>query len=272
MTSEFEPIDRLTKDLRKASATLNESEARYLVDQYYVLQDARIRAQGQIRSMSETKEPHEVLVWFGNNASTLENQIKSALKKFSEGRRPGRWLMAQYGIGPVISAGLLAHIDIKKAKSAGAIWRYAGLDPTVKWEKGQKRPWNAELKVLAWKASDSFKKFSNKDECFYGKIYRERKTQEVKRNSEFLFKDQAAQVLVNKNYRRDTKAKAAYENGQLPDGHLDARAMRYASKIFLSHLHHVMWICEFNTNPPKPFVIEHMGHIDMIQPPNWPVE
>lgn len=270
----MEPIDRLTKDLRNASKTLDKAEARYLVDQYYVLQDARIRAEGQIRAMSETKEPHEVLVWFGDNARTLENQIKAALKKFSESSRPGRWLLAQHGIGPVISAGLLAHIDINKAKVAGAIWRYAGLDPTVKWEKGKKRPWNAELKVLAWKAGDSFKKFSNDEKCFYGKIYREKKALEVRRNGDFLFKDQAETILKDKNFRRDTKAKAAYQNGQLPDAHLDMRAIRYTSKIFLSHLHNVMWICEYNTEPPVPFAFAIQGHDirHKIEIPNWPVD
>jgi hypothetical protein len=56
-------------------------------------------------------------------------------------RTPGRWL--------------LARIDIVKAPTAGHIWRYAGLDPTVRWNKGEKRPWNAGLKVLCcpWRGS-----------------------------------------------------------------------------------------------------------------------
>jgi hypothetical protein len=40
-----------------------------------------------------------------------------------------------------LAAGLLAHIDITKAPTAGSIWRYAGLDPSIEWlgrEKARK--------------------------------------------------------------------------------------------------------------------------------------
>ena len=37
------------------------------------------------------------------------------------------------GIGEVISAGLLAHLDVTKARHASGYWRFAGLDPTNDW-------------------------------------------------------------------------------------------------------------------------------------------
>jgi hypothetical protein len=40
-------------------------------------------------------------------------------------------------------------------------------------------------------------------------------------------------------------------------------------KLFVSHLHHVWYWIEFNTLPPKPFVIEHLGHAHVIRPPNF---
>ena len=58
---------------------------------------------------------------------------------------------------------------------ASGIDASAGLDPTVTWGKGERRPWNAELKVLCWKLGDSFVKVSNKEGALYGRIYRERK-------------------------------------------------------------------------------------------------
>jgi len=269
---EMEPISKLTKDLKAAARTLDVEEARYLVDQYYVLQDARIRADGQVRAMTETKEPHEVLLWLGDNAGRLEQSIKAALQKFVEAQRHGRWLLSIYGIGPVIAAGLIAHINIERAATAGSIWRFAGLDPTVTWEKGKKRPWNADLKVLCWKAGESFKKFSNREECFYGHIYRERKAQEIERNRAGMFKDQAAVTLATKRFQRDTTTRTAYEAGLLPDGRLDLRASRYAVKLFLSHLHSVMYEVATGQKPARPYVIEHLGHASMIAPPGWPVE
>jgi len=63
----------------------------------------------------------------------MENQIKRSLDKFTDHHPVGKWMKSIHGIGPVIAAGMLAHIDIEKAPTAGHIWRYAGLDPTVVW-------------------------------------------------------------------------------------------------------------------------------------------
>ena len=126
-------IKRLTKDLKEASRTLSTREARFLVDMYYQMQDQRIRANNQVRSMTESGEPHDVLKWFLAQSEALESSVHRALDAFSDASPVGRWARNQYGIGPVIAAGLLAHIDIEIAITAGKIWRYAGLDSTIKW-------------------------------------------------------------------------------------------------------------------------------------------
>jgi len=167
---ELEPLKRLTKDLRKAAVTLSRAEARYLVDYYYQLQEFRKSSNNQIRSMADTAEPHDVLDWLAQNTATLEKNIKSALDAYTSGDGVGRWSKSIVGIGPVISAGLLAHIDIEKAPTAGHIWRFAGLDPTTTWEKKQKRPWNAQLKTLCWKIGESFVKVTNRKGDIYGHL------------------------------------------------------------------------------------------------------
>lgn len=143
-----EAIRKLTKDEKNAAITLGKAEARFLVDAYYQLQDNRIRSDGQVRSMSKDNEPHATLQWLADMNRTLEESIKSALDAYSGADPVGQWMRAQKGIGPVIAAGFLAHLDITKAETAGAFWSFAGLDPRKTWDKGQKRPWNADLKVL----------------------------------------------------------------------------------------------------------------------------
>jgi len=129
----MEPVTRLTKDLAVAAATLSVREARYLVDAYYTIQDYRIASDAQIREMTKSGEPHDVLKWAAKQYITLESQLKRSLDKWTDNQYMGRWAKAICGIGPVISAGLLAHIDIEKAPTVGHIWRFAGLDPTNKW-------------------------------------------------------------------------------------------------------------------------------------------
>ena len=114
-----------------------------------------------------------------------------ALWPVLHGTGPRLWALA-------IAAGFLAHIDIERAPTVGHIWRFAGLDPTQKWEKKTKRPWNADLKTLCWKLGESFVKVKGNENDIYGKVYEARKAQEVLRNEAGELADQAADVLKNK--------------------------------------------------------------------------
>ena len=267
---ELEPFVRLDKDLKKAATTLTPDEARYLVDAYYQIQGYRIRFGNQIRALSESGEPHDLIRWMYSNTEGLEKNIQSALDKYSKSNVVGKWARSIIGIGPVLAAGLLAHIDITKAPTVGHIWSFAGLNPNASWEKGQKRPWNAELKVICWKIGESFVKVQNNERDVYGKLYVARKAQEQERNAAGAFAEQAA--LLVKKVGKETEAYKAYSQGKLPPAHINERAKRYAVKMFLSHLHWVWYETEYGTLPPKPFVIEHMGHTDLLKPPNWPME
>lgn len=294
-------ITKLSRDLKKASYTLSDDEARFLVDSYYNMQENRIRSASQVRELSKSGEPHEVLVWFENNADTLEQSIKTALDAYSGAHPVGSWARSVVGIGPVTAAGLLAHIDITKAPTAGHIWNFAGLNPSVKWAKGQKRPWNGALKTLCWKIGESFVKTHNNEDAFYGKVYKERKDYEMDRNLAGQLAEQAAAVLATKNIGKDTDAYAWYSGSltrgkaaqllvelkpgaakkaagkpgsgvpMLPPAHIHARAKRAAVKLFLSHLHHVWFTTVNGVEPPRPYALEHLGHAHYLAPPNWPM-
>jgi hypothetical protein len=283
----LDPIIKLTKDLKTAARVLSKQEARYLVDSYYTIQDYRIAVAGQIRSIdmpvfydenhkkrkpteeeiaqyTGEKEPHEVLDWMFDNVELLENQIKNALNAYTDGDVVGTWLKGICGIGPVIAAGLIAHIDIETAPTAGHIWSFAGYNPEAKWEKGKIRPWNAKLKVVCWKAGQSFVKVSNNEKDIYGKLYQQRKALEQANNEAGIFKAQADRILQEKKISKTTDAYKWYIQGKLPPAHIQARAERYAVKIFLSHLHAYWYKHHYGIEPPKPFAIAILGHAHMI--------
>jgi hypothetical protein len=265
MPTNIESISRLTRDMRAASSTLGQMEARYLVDTYYQMQHERITAAHRLRAATESGEPHNTLSFFADQAEMLETQIKSALLPYVKAQAPGPWMVAQKGIGPVIAAGFLSRLELRP--TAGAWWKFCGLDPTVKWEKGQKRPWNAALKRLCWLTGESFVKVSGYDDAFYGKIYRQRKEYETAKNEAGDYAELASLALTTKKYGDTTDAKKHYEAGRLPPARVHMRAARYAVKMFLSHLHHVWHEHETGSPPPKPFVIEHLGHAHHILPP-----
>jgi len=321
-----EVVVRMTRDIAKAAATMSAKEARFLVDQYYIMQDQRKRSNNQVRALGEAKEPNSVLVWLAEQDTVLENQLKRAMDEYTKAHPMGKWMRSIYGIGPVLSAGILAHIDISKCPTAGTIWRFAGLDFSVKWEStketlrilkdpaifpghpdvreliplaaayfGRKeatlirymtdketntvmmtltelakaiarQPWNAKLKVLCWKIGQSFLKFSNEEKCYYGHLYKQRKAYEVQRN-ESGGNVELAKVLILDIENHATEAYKALLKGKLPPGQLDARAQRWAVKIFLSHLHAAWYKVHFKTDPPKPFAIAILGHAHEIPPP-----
>lgn len=255
---------QLQRDLLAAARTMPKQEARYCVDYYYLIQDDRKRAHNQVRQMAT--EPHEILVSLAENSAALEAQIKKWLDAWSDGNPVGVWLKANHGIGPVIASGLLAHIDIQRSPTAGHIWRFAGYDPTVKWEKKTKRPWNADLKMLCWKIGQSFMKFSNADACSYGHVYRDRKAYEIARNDRGDNADAAAQALTEKKFSKTTEAYKHLSEGKLPPAQIDARARRYAVKLFLSHLQLVWFFVEYSRLPASPYAIGHLDHTH-FEPP-----
>lgn len=299
-------LQKLSKDLRKAASTLGAAEARFLVDSYYQLQDFRKASANQTRALNDSEEPHDTVSFFQGQFATVEEQIKKALDEYSASEPMGRWARLHVGIGPVIAAGLSAHIDITKAPTVGHIWRFAGLDPTVRWERGHKRPWNADLKVLCWKIGDSFVKFSGRDDCFYGQIYKQRKLYEIERDDAVQVMPESAVVtasekdatvgtfvldgaattvyeiggkwlhggnakaahdtLQTKNIK-DKETRRLYESAHLPPGRLDLRARRYAVKLFLAHFHEQAYRDHYKTEPPLPYPIAHLQHTHKIESP-----
>lgn len=130
-----ELIQRLDKDLKKSAAGITSNEARFLVDAYYTMQGSRIDLAGKLRSHNQRvdDQPAAVLQWFFDNISRLEKQIALALKYYAENNPTGAKSMTVCGIGPVLAAGLLAHIDMNKAKTPGHIYSFAGYDPRRRW-------------------------------------------------------------------------------------------------------------------------------------------
>ena len=269
-------VDRMKRDIRQAAATLSRSEARYLVDCYYQMQDDRIKAANRLRAMQESGEPHSVIDWLQSQASTLEAQIKGALDVYSRSHPVGEWMRSVKGIGPVLAAGFLANIDITRRNenneiictSAGKLWAYCGLAPgRDKRIKGQKLTFNPSLKRLAFLAGECFKRQAEEDEdAFYRRIYSRRKAYETANSEAGKYRDQA-ELALQKKYGAETVARKFYEQGKLPPGHIDRRSARYAAKLFLAHLFEVMWRHEFGTEPPLPYPIQYLGHVDRILVP-----
>jgi len=295
-----ELINRLNKDLKTAATSLDQSEVRLIVDLYYQVQDFRISSANIVRS--QPAEPNALSAWVFKNFKTLEKDIQSAMGTFAAHYKVGRYLQSIYGIGPVISAGLLAHLDIRKAKTPGNFLSFAGMiDPTRQpWAKKTKRPWNAKLKTLVTvRMADTIVKFSNNEKCVYGKVYIDRKQRIIRENSAGQFSDQALvrkdevdkgtiayqwysgqypSSVMTKDFfqldlaqRNETLKKSRLKEGDgtmmLPPAHVHARARRFLAQMILSHLHYAMYDDYWGkTYEFAPYV--HSAHFDNKSPGN----
>lgn len=251
----------LRRDLDKLA--IGESEVRTLVNTYYELQDYRKSLDSQTKELSKRDDPCAVVDYLGDVMTILEKCVIPRFRRYARENPLGQWCLNRKGIGPVLSAGLLAHIDLAQAPTHGSLWRFAGLDPSVTWERGEKRPWNAELKTLCWKIGESFVKVCGADDAFYGVLYRERKEIEVSRNEAGENEDAALQKAQELPHHKQV---ATYKKGKLPDGHVHARAKRWVVKMFLSHYHTVGFRLK-GWEPPTPYPVEHQGHAHVIEPP-----
>jgi hypothetical protein len=141
-----------------------------VVELYYDAQELRIKHANRER----TEGPGQLVSWLAYWLELGEKIIAGKLQGWVESSKSPpetKWAYGQTGIGPVIAAGLAAHIDVTKADSISAVWKFAGLAPGFDHRvKGQKLPYNSRLKVLTWKAGESFVKVSGKDSATYGKL------------------------------------------------------------------------------------------------------
>lgn len=302
----FQSVQRLSRDLRTAARNLGDHEVRFLVDAYYMIQDDRKRAESQLKALSDAGEPSTILEWLKAQSKTLESQLKGSLDRYTQSHLMGSWMRQIYGIGPVISAGMLANIymgmwcaeckgrsekdcerrqkaegvfkhikphrwrPVESCPTVGHIYQFAGIagDDQNPWEEGQPRPYSEGFKTLCWKAGQSFMKFSNEPECFYGHLYRDRKRREQRQNERGRHREYA---LERANHvGKSTVAYSYYTKGLLPPAQVDGRARRWTVKIFLSHLHEIWYEREFGKAPPNPFAFGILKHHESqyIAPPH----
>ena len=193
-----------------------------------------------------SNDQDEVLIYFQNLILQLEKQIDDSLESFCLTTITGKWLIGNMGIGPVSATRLLSYLDIQKCRTPEHLWSYAGLSP--KQSDKSKSTYNSNLKEVCVDIGKNFVKYSSKPNCFYGKLYLEELDRRVDLNDKGEYLDLAKQTLESFNSKDKNwiKDKSIYESGKIPQQRLEAQAQRYAVKIFLAHLHAVVYYEAFD--------------------------
>ena len=271
-------VTELVKSLSRAdivtAAVYNREQAMSLVGLYQDIQKLRVGASNKVSAHERNVDilaDSALIKQLKKELAKVEAQAARGLEAYAEAQPLGKWCLSILGVGPVITAGLLAHIDLTKAPCPSSIHKFAGLlaKEDQRWEKGKKRPYNARLKTLCWLLGECFKRAGMSNEKaaltadqlsvmkpeerslhfkrkaaiessggLYVRLYRERKEQEISRNESGSLTGRAMMLLeeAEKNRRKLSPEQIeAWSNGKLQPVGLDLRAKRFAVKIFLNH-------------------------------------
>lgn len=259
----------LYRDLRNYTEPLTTSTIEHLVSLHYDLQKLRLSTADASKHLQKMNASHHLVRYYALQLQRMEYSLVRPINTYVKESVSGKWALSQYGIGPVLAAGLITHIDITKAPTAGSIWRYAGLDPSLKWNKGHKRPWNPELKSLTWKIGQSFARFASSEQCFYGHLYLQDKLRRNAKNAAGDYAQAAADTLSAKD-QLDPSTQAILASGHLPDAQIEAQARRFAVKIFLSHYHAVAYQAHYDKPADLPQFIDHGTGLQELSIPHFP--
>lgn len=243
------------------------AELRVLVETYYDIQhmrliaENRIRAAVRVRGLSEAKA--KVLEdWTDERLCKQESELKAMVQKQIK-HHPlwATWLKDVKGIGPCICGGLLAWVgDIGKFDTVSKLWAYAGLHVidghAAKRTKGEKANWSDNLKVLAWKAAQSFVMVGDG----YRELYLKEKTRlRVLHPEPVPYDPPRFKRLKPGQTDADRELLSQYS-----DGHIDNMAKRWVAKLFLSHVWEE-WRKIEGLPIRAAYVVEKLGHTSVIE-------
>jgi hypothetical protein len=245
------------------SNNINKTSVQKIVASYNRMEEAKLA----IQALNPTSNPIPTISSIVDTLDSIDSIVKRPLANYIEDSVVAKWASSQFGIGPVLSAGLLSHIDIVKAHTPGAVWRYAGLDPS----SSNKKIFNGDLKSICWKIGSNFAKHASKPNCFYGKLYLQDKERRIKKNNEGLYADKAKDILSDLPYKFRSDV-SLLKQGKLSDEQIDAQARRFAVKIFLSHYYAIAYQEQHGTTAVRPSHITINGEKQYIEIPNNPFD
>ena len=287
------------------------SRTRTLVETYYDVQKLRIALAGRVFqletqgdvSLKEANEDSDGKITspYVEQLQHIEESIKKDIKQDLKGKPIyDEFLSKVHGMGPVLSAGIIAYIeDIGKFSTVSRLWAYAGLHvvPCLKCENcehdklnnvvpnkyednmstyyklstctkrvmpkrraGQKANWNTKFGTHLWKCTDQFN-FQKEEKSWYKKY-----VSDLKRSYGFTKNEDGWHLSDEKRDEWISKGVGVTVTGKtVPMGHLNNRALRKTRKLFLSHVW-AKWRELEGLEISKPWIIEHGGHSDYISP------
>ena len=134
------------------------------------------------------------------------------------------------------------------------------------------RPWHRKLRILVIYIGNVIRHNWQYSTGFYSNLYKERKTYEHERNERLVYKSTAEMIFAKEIHKKGTSPYEWYSKGMLPPVHIQARAMKWATKLFLSHYFDVAYYEIYGRLPEPPHILAYCEKMlgKKISVPDWP--
>lgn len=222
---------------------MSTSSVRALVDGRYVIQKGRIAFDARLGAIERGDDIADAITvqrytrW-RDRFQVMEDDADQELREIGKDIAIVQMLCDVKGISFLLAMQLISYIDIERANTVSALWRYAGY-AVIDGErerpvKGEKLHYNARLKTICYKAAGSFLKCSSPYRAIYN------------------------------------SARAYYDENRLDwtKGHCHLAAMRKMTKVFLQHLW-IVWRTLEGLPTRNLYSHEYLGHTQYHKPEDF---
>jgi hypothetical protein len=233
----------------------------FLVRSVLAIEKARVATQVRKTHLALAKksdpETDELLV----KIEELEEYVDGRLAKLIESHPAFPWFSQVKGIGRENIAKVLGPIDIQKAATISALWKFCGFSvenghAPKRVKGGGKLSYNSQLRSLCWRMGSSLLKARG---SFY-EYYLNEKEKYLAR-----YADQGMKIIPAAKLPKDKNGKRNESEGVISEGHVHNQALRKMIKLFLACLW-LTWREAEGLPTRSPYPIEKLGHTGLIDP------
>ena len=238
-------------DERGDVGTVNATALRTLVDALMTTQRNRIRIGNQAVAITRFGLPGgdavaSLLVGMANLERATKKQVEAEVGRLFDERPILSTMTDVLGVGRWLAATIVCDVDINKASTVSALWKYAGYAPGFdRMVKGERRPYNARLRTTLYKLATGFIKLGAKSP--YRAVYDQAKAEAIVKHPEWML-------------TKDGKKRGP--------GHCHNHAIRMMMKVFLQHLW-ITWRQLEGLPISQPYVHEILGHAHYHRPEDF---
>jgi len=245
----------------REKVNINRKPLAALVDATLTIEKLRISSQIRQthlkRQGTDDPETDELL----RRIKTLELYVDGRIASLITSHPAFPWFSRVKGVGKENIGKVVALIDIEKATTISALWKYSGYavdngHAPRRIKGGGTLTYNSELRTMCWRLATSLLKANGK----FHQYYLAQKDQYRQR-----YENEGIRIVPSAELPKNKDGKLFEPEGVISGGHLHQQALRKMIKLFLACLW-LTWRKAEGLPLSRPYAIDHLHHNSMIEP------